>query len=77
MATTTRQAFARRGFDAYGEPLTFTSWDRADNQPWGWVKGWFAEGHVLDGYALTHVSEPSWRCKAPAICAERSGKRAA
>jgi hypothetical protein len=69
-APAARRLYARRGYGAYGEPLTFTSWDRADADPRGWMKGWFEDGHLIDGFALEYVAEPSWRCAAP-VMAER------
>lgn len=64
MATTT-QAFARRNTGSDGQPITFISADRADNQPMGWQRGWFEDGHVFEGCTLTHVMEPSWRVSSP------------
>lgn len=58
--------YGRRAFDRItGEPITFTSWDKADNNPSGWTKGWFQDGDEYRGHVLQHVYEPSWRCVEP------------
>lgn len=65
MATATNTAFARRSYGADGQPITFLSDDRADNQPQGWARGWFEDGAIVNGSVVTHVAEPSWRVSAP------------
>lgn len=66
-----KDVFARRGIGSHGEPVTFLSWDRADNDSAGWSKGHFDDGAIIPGcfnsevYRLTHVMEPSWRVRAP------------
>lgn len=68
MPSPTKIVYGRRDYSPVnGQPITFTSWDRADNAPWGWVLGWFEDGHDLDGYQLVHVAEPSWRSAAPVM----------
>lgn len=65
MPGTNTQAYARRSYGSDGQPITFLSEDRADNRPMGWQRGWFEDGEVVNGYALTHVMDPSWRVSAP------------
>lgn len=65
-----KPAFARRGigYSANGShETTFVSTDRADEHPVGWFHGYVEDGAVWNGYVLTHVGEPSWRCAVPVM----------
>lgn len=72
MPSPAQTAYARRSIRHDGQPITFTSWDRADNDPWGWVLGWHEDGFEVDGYALVHVAEPSRRVQAPVMFEQKA-----